>query len=119
MLDVVVDRFSRDDKLGMVFPDDPHLSDWDYNREIAEGLPARMGSRARCRRSSIFRSARCYGPARKHWRLFSLGLQWSDYPEEPVPIDGTILHAKERLLPFTAAHAGYGHATIHIPGVTW
>jgi lipopolysaccharide biosynthesis protein len=51
--------------------------------------------------------------------LFSLRLQWNDYPEEPVAIDGTVLHALERLLPFTAAHAGYRYATTHVPGITW
>jgi lipopolysaccharide biosynthesis protein len=50
--------------------------------------------------------------------LFDLNLGWNDYPEEPVPYDGTILHAFERLLPFIARHAGYRFATTHIPGVT-
>jgi lipopolysaccharide biosynthesis protein len=51
--------------------------------------------------------------------LFGLNLGWDDYPEEPVPIDGTILHALERLLPFVANHAGYQYATTYIPGMTW
>jgi lipopolysaccharide biosynthesis protein len=51
--------------------------------------------------------------------LFDLKLGWDDYPEEPVPIDGTLLHAIERLLPFAARHAGYQYATTHVPGVTW
>jgi lipopolysaccharide biosynthesis protein len=50
--------------------------------------------------------------------LLGLRLDWSDYPIEPVPIDGTILHAIERLLPFAAGHAGYRYATTHVPGVT-
>jgi lipopolysaccharide biosynthesis protein len=36
-----------------------------------------------------------------------------------VPLDGTILHAIERLLPFVARHAGYGFLTTHLPDVTW
>jgi lipopolysaccharide biosynthesis protein len=51
--------------------------------------------------------------------LFNLKLGWSDYPEEPLPNDGTILHALERLLPFVAQHAGYRLAVTHVPGVTW
>jgi lipopolysaccharide biosynthesis protein len=50
--------------------------------------------------------------------LFDLKLGWDDYPSEPVPYDGTTLHAIERLLPFLALHAGYRFATTHMPGVT-
>ncbi len=50
--------------------------------------------------------------------LLALGLDWNDYPAEPVPVDGTILHAIERLLPFAARHAGYRYATTHVPGCT-
>ena len=50
--------------------------------------------------------------------LFDLGLGWDDYPEEPVPIDGTMLHALERLVPVIATHAGFGLMTTHVPGVT-
>ena len=51
--------------------------------------------------------------------LLKLGLNWDAYPVEPAPIDGTILHAIERLLPSVARRAGYRYATTHIPGVTW
>ena len=49
--------------------------------------------------------------------MFDLKLDWRDYPEEPIPIDGTILHALERLLPFAARHSGYRVASTSIPGV--
>lgn len=49
--------------------------------------------------------------------LFELGLSWDDYPPEPLPIDGTILHAIERLLPFIAQHEGYRIASSHVTGV--
>jgi len=51
--------------------------------------------------------------------LFDLGLAWDDYPAEPAPIDGTTMHALERLLPLVAQHQGYKYATTHLPGVTW
>ena len=38
--------------------------------------------------------------------LLTLALDWTDFPEEPVPIDGTVARI-ERLLPFVAQHAGY------------
>jgi lipopolysaccharide biosynthesis protein len=51
--------------------------------------------------------------------LLDLGLRWEDYPREPAPIDGTILHAIERLLPIVARQTGFRYVTTHIPGVTW
>ena len=44
-------------------------------------------------------------------KLFELHLTWSDYPEEPLPYDGTMLHAIERLLPFVTEDAGYAFVT--------
>ena len=49
--------------------------------------------------------------------LVDLRLTWDDYPEEPIPNDGTILHALERLLPFLATREGLDWAAVHIPGV--
>jgi lipopolysaccharide biosynthesis protein len=51
--------------------------------------------------------------------LLELGLTWDSYPKEPAPIDGTVLHAIERLLPSVVQHAGFRYATTHVPGVTW
>jgi lipopolysaccharide biosynthesis protein len=47
----------------------------------------------------------------------ALDLSWDDYPEEPLPEDGTMLHAIERLLPFIAEHEGYQIALTRVPGV--
>jgi lipopolysaccharide biosynthesis protein len=51
--------------------------------------------------------------------LIELGLQWEDYPQEPLPNDGTILHAIERLMPFVVAHAGFTMAGLRVPGSSW
>ena len=57
--------------------------------------------------------ALCTGTGRSHgW------LGWDDYPKEPVPYDGTVLHALERLLPFVASQVGYRFAATHVPGMT-
>ena len=120
MMDIIARRFSDDKELGIVFPDDPHLSDWDYNRDIAEGLAARMGINGALPPFFNFPIGTMFWARPKALAsLFSLGLQWTDYPEEPIDIDGTVLHAVERLLPFTAAHAGYRYATTHVDGITW
>ena len=104
----------------MIFPDDPHLSDWDHNREIAEHLAKRMGLADPLPPFLNFPiGAMFWARPQALEPLLALGLNWSDYPDEPLAIDGTILHAIERLLPFAARHAGYRYATTHIPGITW
>jgi lipopolysaccharide biosynthesis protein len=35
-------------------------------------------------------------------RFVDLGLSWEDYPPEPLAIDGTLLHAIERLFGMAA-----------------
>ena len=44
--------------------------------------------------------------------LFAYEWQYEDFPEEPVGIDGTFLHAIERLYPFAAQNEGYYSAWI-------
>ena len=50
--------------------------------------------------------------------FLKLAWSWDDYPPEPLPNDGTMLHAIERLLPFAAQKQGYDYATVHVAGIT-
>jgi lipopolysaccharide biosynthesis protein len=50
--------------------------------------------------------------------LWRAGFSWEDYPAEPVPYCGTMLHGIERIFPLVAEGSGYEIATSHIPGVT-
>jgi lipopolysaccharide biosynthesis protein len=118
MMDTILDYFAEFESVGLVFADDPHLSDWDLNRDIAEDLAQKCGMRLPLPPSLDFPIGTMFwARSQALERLFALGLKWKDYPAEPIPIDGTILHAIERLLPFVARHAGYRYATTHIPGI--
>ena len=120
MMDIILDRFAKDDGLGILFPEDPHLSDWDFNREIATDLAERMGIELPLPPFFDFPVGTMFWARSMALRpLFDLQLAWSDYPKEPIAIDGTILHAIERILPFVASRAGFRYATSHLPGVTW
>jgi len=120
MMDIIVDRFAADETLGLVFAADPHLSDWDANLAIATNLANHMGIEGPLPPFFDFPIGTMFWARPAALRpLLDLGLGWDDYPPEPVPIDGTILHALERLLPFVARRAGYRFAATHIPGLTW
>jgi glycosyltransferase involved in cell wall biosynthesis len=120
MMDTIVDRFAADETLGLVFAADPHLSDWDANLAMATDLADRMGIEGPLPPFFDFPVGTMFWARSAALRpLLELGLGWADYPHEPVPIDGTILHALERLLPFVARRAGYGFAVTHVPRLTW
>ena len=120
MMDTIVDRFATDETLGLVFAADPHLSDWDANLEMATDLAKTMGIHEPLPPFFDFPIGTMFWARPEALKpLLELRLGWNDYPDEPVPIDGTILHALERLLPFAARAAGYRFATTCVPGVTW
>lgn len=120
MIDIILGRFASDESLGMVFPEEPHLADWDLNRDIAERLAERMEFVEQLPPFFDFPVGTMFwARARALQPLLGLQLDWSDYPAEPLPIDGTILHAVERLLPFSARQVGLKYATTHIKGLTW
>jgi len=50
--------------------------------------------------------------------IFNLGLDWQDYPAEPLPYDGSILHALERLLSLVASSQGFRLALTNVTGIT-
>jgi lipopolysaccharide biosynthesis protein len=118
MADAILEAMKVQRSLGMVFPDDPHVQGWNANREFAEVLAARIGLGALPQYfnfpvGSMFWARTCaLAP------LIDLNLQWDDYPPEPLPYDGTILHAIERLLPLTLKLGPLNVATTNVVGVT-
>jgi glycosyltransferase involved in cell wall biosynthesis len=119
MMDLVLERLVDDDRIGIVFPNDPHLSDWDDNRDLAEMVAKRLGIHEPLPPFFEFPIGTMFWARAQALKLlFDLKLGWNDYPEEPLPDDGTILHALERLLPFLVRHAGYRVVMTHVPGVT-
>lgn len=118
MADKILAHFASDPSIGMVFPDDPNIVGWSLNRPYAEKIGRRL----------------CLSPLPQHflfpigtmfWArvealkpLFDLNLTWDDYPVEPLPYDGSFLHALERILPFVVAHQGFRCVLTNIKGIT-
>jgi glycosyltransferase involved in cell wall biosynthesis len=119
MMDVIARNFETDPTLGLVFPDDPNLVGWRRNKQLATHLARRMGMNIQFPDAFEFPVGSMFWCRPAALRpLFELGLSWDNYPPEPLPIDGTMLHAIERLLPFVAESQGYRFAATHIPGLT-
>ncbi|WP_158948677.1 rhamnan synthesis F family protein [Paraburkholderia acidisoli] len=119
MIDHVMHAFADDSRLGLVFPEDPHLIGWEENTEVAAELAAKMGWQSPLPATLDFPVGTMFWARPQALRdLLALGLSDEDYPEEPVPTDGTILHAIERLIPCAVVHAGYGIATTYLPEFT-
>jgi lipopolysaccharide biosynthesis protein len=120
MMDRIIAAFEQDDHLGLVFPSDPHPMDWSDNRVPAANLAARMGWTGPLPDHFDFPLGTMFWMRRAALQpLLDLHLDWDDYPAEPLPYDGSILHAIERLMPMVCQLAGFTSAVTHVFGVTW
>jgi lipopolysaccharide biosynthesis protein len=118
MLDRIATAMTAADGPDVVFPEDPYVFGDEANAPMAADLARRAG----------------WNPPPPHYRfpvgsmfwarpaallpLMELDLQANDYPQEPLPYDGTILHALERALGLAALARPSGLAVTNIPGVT-
>ncbi|WP_169166130.1 rhamnan synthesis F family protein [Cellulomonas taurus] len=118
MLDEIHAAFAADPELGLVSPEDPHLNDWDLNREFGEQLAARFGVDGPLPTHFDFPLGTMFWARTEALRpMLEAGLVWEEYPAEPLPIDGTALHALERLIPFVVESRGFRYAKTQVPGV--
>ncbi len=107
MMDVVLAEFKHDENLGLVFAGDRHVCGWDANLTQASALAARVGIETPLPPFFDFPVGTMFwARPRALAPLIDLKLDWDDYPDEPLPYDGTILHALERLIPFAARKEG-------------
>jgi Rhamnan synthesis protein F len=118
MIDAILGGFEADPKLGIVFPNDPHLTGWTKNLGPATELLRRLNIKLALPQAFDFPNGAMFWvrPAALA-PLLNAKIAWEEYPPEPVPYDGTLLHALERLLPFIVSHEGYQSAMTNVPGV--
>ena len=120
MADRIIQRFSSDETLGLAFPDHPNIHGWGKNLSHVLDLAKRLGISELLPKTTFnFPVGSMFWARTAAIRpLFELDLSWDDYPEEPVPYDGSVLHAVERILPFVAESAGFRSVVTHVAGVT-
>jgi len=119
MADKIISHMTSDRSLGLVFPDDPSVIGWAGNGAPAASLADSLGLGELPKGHFNFPVGTMFWARTEALRpLVELDLGWNDYPSEPLPYNGTMLHAIERLLPFVAEKAGYRSAVTQVPGVT-
>jgi glycosyltransferase involved in cell wall biosynthesis len=117
MADIILGRMFADPLIGMVCPDDPYVVGWGKNRTHAEKLSARL-SLGNLPDHFLFPVGTMFwARSEAIRRCFELGLQWGDYPAEPLPYDGSMLHALERLFGLCAAQEPFRVVAAHVPGL--
>lgn len=117
MLATIFGKLQSDPGIGLVFPDDPHVVGWEKNREFALELAANMEIPLPSKSINFPVGTMFWARTQALKPLADLHLRWEDYPEEPLPYDGSMLHAIERLLPFVAAKQGFRSVVSHVPGL--
>lgn len=119
MADLILGNMCADTGLGLVFPDDPHITSWSGNKEFALPVAARLGLTESLRESFHFPVGTMFwARTQAITSMMSLFPCWDDYPKEPLPYDGSLLHALERLIPFVCEKAGYEIALTHVPQIS-
>jgi glycosyltransferase involved in cell wall biosynthesis len=118
MVDSILLEMSRDQRLGMVFPDDPHVVGMGANRKFAESLASRMPPLSLPEYFSFPVGSMFWMRSDALKPLLALNLDWSDYTAEPLPYDGSMLHAIERLFSLGLESCGLVYGVTNVKGVT-
>lgn len=118
MADLILGRMESDPSIGIVFPDDPNIVGWGANRPYAEKLGAKLGLYDFSENLAFPVGSMFWARTGAIRPLFDLGLDWQDYPAEPLPYDGSMLHAIERLLPLVAGKQSTRIVLTNVAGVT-
>ncbi|WP_226018773.1 rhamnan synthesis F family protein [Novosphingobium sp. FKTRR1] len=105
-----VDAF-RDPRLGLLFPDTPRSVGWGKNRAFCEQIGAALGRSLPPHPGpmpvgNMFYVRKAVALSMQH------ATQGAVWPREPVPYDGTVLHAIERMWSMACEHAGYDWAAV-------
>lgn len=114
----IVALFANDPFLGLVFPEDGNNIGWSSNRPYAESLAKRFDRQLKLPDRPIFPVGNMFWARPEALKpIWNLNLTHDDLPSEPVPYDGSILHALERLTPAVCEYAGLKWSTIFVDGV--
>lgn len=108
--------FENDPGLGLLFQEEPNLLGWNKNLEFARALLSDIGIEASLPDNIEYPTGDMFWARTSAFApLMRRNWEWKDFPAEPVPYDGSILHAIERVTPIICQEAGYTWATVFNP----
>jgi glycosyltransferase involved in cell wall biosynthesis len=117
VLDKILAEFS-DKSLGLVYPSDPNAIGWGDNFRYSENVLGRLGLAAKKGDFNFPVGTMFAASKRLVRRLCDLDFHWDEYPCEPLPIDGTMLHAVERSIPYIAEDLGLRQMLVYVNKTT-
>lgn len=115
----IIALFEDNERLGMLSPPVPlhgsyspitGFAEWGGNYKITKELAGELGIRVPMDPDkepvAPFGALFWFRP-KSLARIFGRNFRYEDFPEEPVPIDNTVMHAIERLYPFAVQQEGF------------
>lgn len=107
-----VDAF-KDDRLGLLIPDTSRAVGWGKNLPFCKLIADRIGCSLRTHPGPMPVGNMFFARVEvaQVMRYATQGMEW---PREPVPYDGTVLHAIERMWTAACDKAGLEWAAIHV-----
>jgi glycosyltransferase involved in cell wall biosynthesis len=118
MADKIIATMQLDPTIGLVFPDDPSVTGWCANKIFAEPMASKLDIKSLPDNFVFPVGTMFWASAKALAPFWGLGLSWDDYPSEPLPYDGSTLHALERLFPLALVQNGWRCAVTNVEAVT-
>lgn len=121
----ILSTMEADDSLGLVVPPEPFHSEaiggigwtWAKNYDTTVDLAKKLGVKAPFDpdKHPVALGTAFWCKREAMAALFEREFRYEDFPDEPMPIDGTVCHALERILGYVAQHEGYYTAYVMDP----
>lgn len=118
MADVIVGQMCLNPKIGLIFPDDSNVVGWDANEKPAQELALRLSLDQLPKSINFPVGTMFWARSEVLAPLVNLCFKWEDYPAEPLPYDGSLLHALERIIPQVCENEGFEYAVTNVSGST-
>ncbi len=118
-MDLIVDKMINDREIAISFPDDPLIIGWTKNRAFGEELLKRIDWEGDI--PSYFNfpiGSMFWATSEAFTRIEKLGITDDEMPKEPLPTDGTILHALERVIGLLPELLGKKTLLVKMPGTS-
>ena len=118
----IIELFEANERLGLLSPPEPfgeYYSDYydntwhdDYENTVELAKKMKLNADIARDKEAFILGTVFWARTAALQKLMEVQWQYEDFPEEPLPIDGTISHAIEKILGYVAQDAGYYSGTI-------